>query len=144
MFFQKIEKCRAFCRGRTCTVGKIQMVFRRIRGWPGNPPRIIRGRGIRAPGYSGLSAQNMSRFWSGKIGMSKNRRQGIWTEPLRLVRRGLRWAQRKIRWTSFHRLRDRVHLLVGLPGKGVKNTPFHTRCETLSGRVARSQHCNPL
>ena len=37
MFFQKTEKCRAFCRGTTCTVGKIQMVFRRIRGWPGDP-----------------------------------------------------------------------------------------------------------
>ena len=46
MFCQKIEKCRAFCRGRTCTVGKIQMVLRRIRGWPGVPRSQPRPRGI--------------------------------------------------------------------------------------------------
>ena len=75
--------------------------------------------------------------------MSKNRRKGTRTEPLRLVRRGLRWAQRKIRWTTFPRLRERARLLVGLPGKGVKNTPFHSRCETPFRRDASTAEGSP-
>ena len=75
MFFQKIEKCRAFCRGRTCTVGKIQMVFRRIRGWPGDPrsqPRPL-------PVSVGLSG----RFSAGSVAGpgSRKTRRGAATDP---------------------------------------------------------------
>ena len=73
--FQKIEKCRAVCRGRTCTVGKTQMVFRRIRGWPGNPrsqPRPL-------PVSVGLSG----RFSVGSVAGpgSRKTRRGAATDP---------------------------------------------------------------
>ena len=100
--FQKIEKCQAFCRGRTCTVGKYKWFFGGSAGGRGIPAPSPGPGGFSAPQYPSLiirfSAQNWPR---GKIGMFKNRRQGIWSETRRLVRRGSRWAPRKIPWGQF-------------------------------------------
>ena len=69
----------------------------------------------------------------------KNRRQGNWTETLRLGRRAARWDGRKIPWERFLRLLERARLLSRFPEKVAKNTPFPTYNGTLTCRDAASR-----
>ena len=124
--FLKIEKCQAFCRGRTCTVGKYKWFFGGSAGGRGIPAPSPGPGGFSAPQYPSLivrfSAQNWPREKSGclkTVGKGSGAKRAVWSAE------GLVGLHGKFRGGTFEVGGIGRVFSAGCPESGPKTPLFH-------------------